>query len=147
MSSWWSLVGGLRSSLYCFQGWLCLEGSIGFSGISFTRFCLPPGSGLSDGQWHSVSLSLKGNHLTVMVDGEAATVAHSLRGRIDSGDTYHWGGKWKELALLVSKPFLSFQLLTFKTTDNFKWRLILKNDLSLSAIVNENVEQTKTIHF
>ncbi|XP_045628291.1 contactin-associated protein-like 3 isoform X2 [Ursus americanus] len=50
------------------------------------------GSGLSDGQWHSVSLSLKGNHLTVMVDGEAATVAHSLRGRIDSGDTYHWGG-------------------------------------------------------
>uniref|UniRef100_A0A7N5KBG2 Contactin-associated protein-like 3 n=1 Tax=Ailuropoda melanoleuca TaxID=9646 RepID=A0A7N5KBG2_AILME len=50
------------------------------------------GAGLSDGQWHSVSLSLKGNHLSVMVDGEAATVAHSLRGRIDSGDTYYWGG-------------------------------------------------------
>ncbi|XP_039077040.1 contactin-associated protein-like 3 [Hyaena hyaena] len=50
------------------------------------------GSGLSDGQWHSVSLSLKGNHLSVMVDGEAASVAHSLRGRIDSGDTYYLGG-------------------------------------------------------
>ncbi|XP_053763725.1 contactin-associated protein-like 3 isoform X3 [Panthera pardus] len=50
------------------------------------------GGGLSDGQWHSVSLSLKGSHLSVMVDGEAASVAHSLRGRIDSGDTYYLGG-------------------------------------------------------
>ncbi|XP_045323663.1 contactin-associated protein-like 3 isoform X3 [Leopardus geoffroyi] len=50
------------------------------------------GAGLSDGQWHSVSLSLKGSHLSVMVDGEAASVAHSLRGRIDSGDTYYLGG-------------------------------------------------------
>ncbi|XP_034885064.1 contactin-associated protein-like 3 isoform X2 [Mirounga leonina] len=50
------------------------------------------GAGLSDGQWHSVSLSLKGNHLSVMVDGEAASVAHSLRGQIDSGDIYYLGG-------------------------------------------------------
>ncbi|XP_047550632.1 contactin-associated protein-like 3 [Lutra lutra] len=50
------------------------------------------GAGLSDGQWHSVSLSLKGNHLNVMVDGEVASVAHSLRGQIDSGDTYYLGG-------------------------------------------------------
>ncbi|XP_032705861.1 contactin-associated protein-like 3, partial [Lontra canadensis] len=50
------------------------------------------GAGLSDGQWHSVSLSLKGNHLSVMVDGEAASVVHSLRGQIDSGDTYYLGG-------------------------------------------------------
>uniref|UniRef100_A0A8C7EX76 Contactin-associated protein-like 3 n=1 Tax=Neovison vison TaxID=452646 RepID=A0A8C7EX76_NEOVI len=50
------------------------------------------GAGLSDGQWHSVSLSLKGNHLNVMVDGEAASVAHSLHGQIDSGETYYLGG-------------------------------------------------------
>eukprot|EP00071_Canis_lupus_P049745 XP_022283302.1 contactin-associated protein-like 3 [Canis lupus familiaris] len=50
------------------------------------------GAALSDGQWHLVSLSLKGNHLSVMVDGEAASVAHSLRGKIDSGDTYYLGG-------------------------------------------------------
>nr|XP_035935334.1 contactin-associated protein-like 3 [Halichoerus grypus] len=50
------------------------------------------GAGLSDGQWHSVSLSLKGNHLSVMVDGEAASGAHSLRGQIDSGDIYYLGG-------------------------------------------------------
>ncbi|XP_004417372.1 PREDICTED: contactin-associated protein-like 3 [Odobenus rosmarus divergens] len=50
------------------------------------------GAGLSDGQWHSVSLSLKGNHLSVMVDGEAASVAHSLREQIDSGDIYYLGG-------------------------------------------------------
>ena len=76
-----------------FKHLLCLEASVGFIGKSFSPFCLPPGAGLSDGQWHSVSLSLKGSHLSVMVDGEAASVAHSLRGRIDSGDTYYLGGK------------------------------------------------------
>lgn len=76
-----------------FKYWLCFEASIEFLGISFTPFCLPPGAALSDGQWHLVSLSLKGNHLSVMVDGEAASVAHSLRGKIDSGDTYYLGGK------------------------------------------------------
>ncbi|XP_065735076.1 contactin-associated protein-like 3 isoform X4 [Phocoena phocoena] len=50
------------------------------------------GAGLNDGQWHSVSLSAKGNHLSVRVDGEAASMAHSLRGQIDSGDTYYLGG-------------------------------------------------------
>ncbi|XP_029058868.1 contactin-associated protein-like 3 isoform X5 [Monodon monoceros] len=50
------------------------------------------GAGLNDGQWHSVSLSAKGSHLSVMVDGEAASMAHSLRGQIDSGDTYYLGG-------------------------------------------------------
>ncbi|XP_059957276.1 contactin-associated protein-like 3 isoform X4 [Mesoplodon densirostris] len=50
------------------------------------------GAGLNDGQWHSVSLSAKGNHLSVMVDGEAASMAHSLHGQIDSGDTYYLGG-------------------------------------------------------
>ncbi|XP_061055350.1 contactin-associated protein-like 3 isoform X4 [Eubalaena glacialis] len=50
------------------------------------------GAGLNDGQWHSVSLSAKGNHLSVTVDSEAASMAHSLRGQIDSGDTYYLGG-------------------------------------------------------
>ncbi|CAM9824288.1 unnamed protein product [Rangifer tarandus platyrhynchus] len=50
------------------------------------------GAGLNDGQWHSVSLSARGNHLSVMVDGEAASMAHSLRGQIESGDTYYLGG-------------------------------------------------------
>uniref|UniRef100_A0A8C3VWE2 Contactin associated protein like 3 n=1 Tax=Catagonus wagneri TaxID=51154 RepID=A0A8C3VWE2_9CETA len=51
------------------------------------------GARLNDGQWHSVSLSAKGSQLSVMVDGEAASMAHSLRGQIDSGDTYYLGGK------------------------------------------------------
>ncbi|KAB0363024.1 hypothetical protein FD754_007180, partial [Muntiacus muntjak] len=50
------------------------------------------GAGLNDGQWHSVSLSARGNHLSVMVDGEAASMAHSLHGQIESGDTYYLGG-------------------------------------------------------
>ncbi|KAK2507712.1 hypothetical protein MC885_005556 [Smutsia gigantea] len=51
------------------------------------------GAGLNDGQWPSVSLTAKGNHLSVMVDGEAASMAHSLHGQIDSGNTYYLGGK------------------------------------------------------
>ncbi|XP_073084941.1 contactin-associated protein-like 3 isoform X7 [Manis javanica] len=50
------------------------------------------GAGLNDGQWHSVSLTAKGNHLSVIVDGEAVSVAGSLRGQIDSGNTYYLGG-------------------------------------------------------
>uniref|UniRef100_A0A8D1BJZ5 Contactin-associated protein-like 3 n=1 Tax=Sus scrofa TaxID=9823 RepID=A0A8D1BJZ5_PIG len=50
------------------------------------------GARLNDGQWHSVSLTAKGSHLSVMVDGEAASMAHSLRGPIESGDTYYLGG-------------------------------------------------------
>uniref|UniRef100_A0A8D1BL17 Contactin-associated protein-like 3 n=1 Tax=Sus scrofa TaxID=9823 RepID=A0A8D1BL17_PIG len=49
------------------------------------------GARLNDGQWHSVSLTAKGSHLSVMVDGEAASMAHSLRGPIESGDTYYLG--------------------------------------------------------
>lgn len=64
-----------------------------FVGICFNPFCLPLGAGLNDGQWHSVSLSARGNHLSVMVDGEAASMAHSLHGPIESGDTYYLGGK------------------------------------------------------
>ena len=66
---------------------------IRFVGICFNPFCSPPGAGLNDGQWHSVSLSARGDHLSVMVDGEAASTAHSLRGQIESGDTYYLGGK------------------------------------------------------
>ncbi|XP_036760340.2 contactin-associated protein-like 3 isoform X2 [Manis pentadactyla] len=54
------------------------------------------GAGLNDGQWHSVSLTAKGNHLSVMVDGEAASVAGSLRGQIDSGNTYYLGALYEQ---------------------------------------------------
>ncbi|ELK14425.1 Contactin-associated protein-like 3, partial [Pteropus alecto] len=50
------------------------------------------GAELNDGQWHSVSLFDKGNHLSVMVDGAAASVAHTLSRQIDLGDTYYLGG-------------------------------------------------------
>ncbi|XP_076987441.1 contactin-associated protein-like 3 isoform X2 [Tamandua tetradactyla] len=51
------------------------------------------GAGLNDGQWHSVSLSAKGNHLSVVVDEDTASTAHSsLPGQVVSGDTYYLGG-------------------------------------------------------
>ena len=84
-----------------------------FIGIYFNPFCLLPGAGLNDGQWHSVSLSARGNHLSVMVDGEAASMAHSLRGQIESGDTYYLGGKWKELGCIGGQTIFTFYAPAF----------------------------------
>lgn len=55
---------------------------------------LPPGAGLDDGQWHSVSLSAKRNHLSVVVDGHA-TPASSWLGpeQVNSGGIFYFGGE------------------------------------------------------
>ncbi|XP_045389993.1 contactin-associated protein-like 4 isoform X6 [Lemur catta] len=51
------------------------------------------GAGLNDGQWHSVSLSAKRNHLSVTVDGHVASAAPSLGPEpFYSGGTYYFGG-------------------------------------------------------
>uniref|UniRef100_A0A667HYM9 Contactin associated protein family member 4 n=1 Tax=Lynx canadensis TaxID=61383 RepID=A0A667HYM9_LYNCA len=51
------------------------------------------GVGLNDGQWHSISLSAKRNHLSVAVDGQVASVASSLGSeQTYSGGTYYFGG-------------------------------------------------------
>ncbi|KAM9192246.1 contactin-associated protein-like 4 isoform 2-T2 [Dugong dugon] len=51
------------------------------------------GVGLNDGQWHSITLSAKRNHLSVIVDSQMASVAPSLGPeQIYSGDTYYFGG-------------------------------------------------------
>uniref|UniRef100_A0A3Q2HZK4 Contactin associated protein family member 4 n=1 Tax=Equus caballus TaxID=9796 RepID=A0A3Q2HZK4_HORSE len=51
------------------------------------------GAGLNDGQWHSISLSAKRHHLSVVVDGQLTSVAPSLGPeQIYSGGTYYFGG-------------------------------------------------------
>ncbi|XP_011801377.1 PREDICTED: contactin-associated protein-like 4 isoform X2 [Colobus angolensis palliatus] len=51
------------------------------------------GVGLNDGQWHSVSLSAKKNHLSVAVDGQLASAAPLLGPeQIYSDGTYYFGG-------------------------------------------------------
>uniref|UniRef100_A0A8D2FBS2 Contactin-associated protein-like 4 n=1 Tax=Theropithecus gelada TaxID=9565 RepID=A0A8D2FBS2_THEGE len=51
------------------------------------------GVGLNDGQWHSVSLSAKKNHLSVAVDGQLASAAPPLGPeQIYSDGTYYFGG-------------------------------------------------------
>ncbi|XP_022367319.1 contactin-associated protein-like 4 isoform X6 [Enhydra lutris kenyoni] len=51
------------------------------------------GVGLNDGQWHSISLSAKRNHLSVAVDGQVASATSSLGPeQIYSGGTYYFGG-------------------------------------------------------
>ncbi|XP_036296656.1 contactin-associated protein-like 4 [Pipistrellus kuhlii] len=48
---------------------------------------------LNDGQWHSVSLSARRNHLSVVVDGQVASAAASLGPeQVYSGGTYYFGG-------------------------------------------------------
>ncbi|XP_008049831.1 contactin-associated protein-like 3 [Carlito syrichta] len=50
------------------------------------------GAGLNDGQWHSVSLSAKWSHVSLVVDGDIAI--HPLVAVLmDSGVTYYFGGK------------------------------------------------------
>ncbi|XP_004701956.1 contactin-associated protein-like 4 [Echinops telfairi] len=51
------------------------------------------GAGLNDGQWHSVSLVAKRNHLILTVDDDMASTAHAVVPvEIDSGETYYFGG-------------------------------------------------------
>ncbi|KAF6078467.1 hypothetical protein HJG60_009265 [Phyllostomus discolor] len=51
------------------------------------------GAGLNDGQWHSVSLSAKRNHLSMVVDGQVASAAAFLGPeQVYSGGTYYFGG-------------------------------------------------------
>ncbi|KAM5297749.1 contactin-associated protein-like 4 [Glossophaga mutica] len=51
------------------------------------------GVGLNDGQWHSVSLSAKRNHLSVVVDSQVASAAALLGPeQVYSGGTYYFGG-------------------------------------------------------
>ncbi|XP_037671736.1 contactin-associated protein-like 4 isoform X2 [Choloepus didactylus] len=69
------------------------------------------GAGLNDGQWHSVSLSAKRNHLTLKVDSQVAAVAPSLGPeQIYSGDTYYFGGSPdNSLESKCKTPFGGFQ--------------------------------------
>ena len=90
-----------------------------FVGICFNPFCLPPGAGLNDGQWHSVSLSARGNHLSVMVDGEAASIAHPCMGRLSQATPTIYRVSERNWAALAIKPSLSFLLLPSKATHIF----------------------------
>uniref|UniRef100_I3M543 Contactin-associated protein-like 3 n=1 Tax=Ictidomys tridecemlineatus TaxID=43179 RepID=I3M543_ICTTR len=49
------------------------------------------GAGLNDGQWHSVSLSAKWNHLSVGVDSDMA-LQPLVTGLTGSSNTYYFGG-------------------------------------------------------
>ncbi|XP_038168794.1 contactin-associated protein-like 4 isoform X6 [Arvicola amphibius] len=51
------------------------------------------GAGLDDGQWHSVSLSAKRNHLSVVVDGHITPASPWLGPeQINSGGIFYFGG-------------------------------------------------------
>ncbi|XP_050000114.1 contactin-associated protein-like 4 isoform X6 [Alexandromys fortis] len=51
------------------------------------------GAGLDDGQWHSVSLSAKRNHLSVVVDGHVTPASHWLGPeQVNSGGIFYFGG-------------------------------------------------------
>uniref|UniRef100_A0A2K5EW72 Contactin associated protein like 3 n=1 Tax=Aotus nancymaae TaxID=37293 RepID=A0A2K5EW72_AOTNA len=52
------------------------------------------GAGLNDGQWHSVSLSAKWSHVSMVVDDDTA-VQPLVAVLIDSGDTYYFGALYE----------------------------------------------------
>uniref|UniRef100_A0A8C5TKK8 Laminin G domain-containing protein n=1 Tax=Malurus cyaneus samueli TaxID=2593467 RepID=A0A8C5TKK8_9PASS len=52
------------------------------------------GAGLNNGQWHSVSLSVKRNRISVRVDNDVTSSAHaSIPLQIYSGDVFYFGGR------------------------------------------------------
>lgn len=60
----------------------------------FFNFCIPPGSGLNDGQWHAIRLVAKENYAMLMIDGEEASAVRSTSPlTINTGGTYHLGGE------------------------------------------------------
>ncbi|KAM9213684.1 contactin-associated protein-like 4 [Leptosomus discolor] len=51
------------------------------------------GAGLNNGQWHSVSFSVKRNRISVIVDNDVTSSAHaSIPLQIYSGDAFYFGG-------------------------------------------------------
>lgn len=61
--------------------------------VSNLRLICPVGSGLNDGQWHSVHLNVLDNHAMLTVDGdEASTVRTAIPIQIQTGGTYYFGG-------------------------------------------------------
>lgn len=55
--------------------------------------CFLTGSGLNDGQWHSVHLNALENYAMLTVDGdEASTVRTAIPIQIQTGGTYYFGG-------------------------------------------------------
>uniref|UniRef100_A0A8C4DB29 Contactin associated protein like 2b n=1 Tax=Dicentrarchus labrax TaxID=13489 RepID=A0A8C4DB29_DICLA len=58
-----------------------------------TRIDISSGSGLNDGQWHSVHLNALENYAMLTVDGdEASTVRTAIPIQIQTGGTYYFGG-------------------------------------------------------
>lgn len=54
----------------------------------------PTGSGLNDGQWHSIRFVAKENFAMLTVDGEEASAVQSTAALvINTGGTYHLGGE------------------------------------------------------
>jgi hypothetical protein len=74
--------------------------------------CVPSGSGLNDGQWHSVQLGSAQGRLTIAVDQEEGETAQArLAFPVTTGSHLFFGGK--QTKLLTFKAFLSSFVLSF----------------------------------
>ncbi|XP_056149737.1 contactin-associated protein-like 2b [Lampris incognitus] len=58
-----------------------------------TRIEISSGSGLNDGQWHSIHLNVMDNYAMLTIDGnEASTIRTAIPFQIKTGGTYYFGG-------------------------------------------------------
>lgn len=75
------------------------------------------GSGLNDGQWHAVRLVAKENYAMLTIDGEEASSVRSTSPlTINTGGTYHLGGKGHlNTPLQVSATLITLYSLTQHT--------------------------------
>ncbi|XP_078802184.1 contactin-associated protein-like 4 isoform X3 [Oryzias latipes] len=71
---------------------------------------LSAGSGMNDGQWHSVELTSKRDHLSIMVDkDEGATAQTTITLPLTSNSQLFFGGCAQENHLVCTNPFRVFQ--------------------------------------
>ncbi|XP_061652281.1 contactin-associated protein-like 2b isoform X2 [Phyllopteryx taeniolatus] len=72
-----------------------------------THIDISSGSGLNDGQWHSVHLNALENYAMLTVDGdEASTVRTAIPVQIMTGGTYYFGGYFPHTAThTLQRPF------------------------------------------
>jgi len=64
--------------------------------LKFVCVCILSGSALNDGQWHSVELKSKQDHLSITVDKDKGATAHtSIALPLTSDSQLFFGGKTK----------------------------------------------------
>lgn len=109
----------------------------------------PPGAALDDGQWHSVSLSAKRNHLSVVVDGHVTPASHWLGSeQVNSGGIFYFGGEKRSPVIWSIRPLCS-QFCVLGMVSHMLWSVLtlLTQDYFLTLFKHGTIEWIKMTNY